>query len=280
MIVIADMGATKTDWSFTEGSTVIKTIQTKGFNPYFHTTGEIVDLLRKDFMEEDFSEIEEVHFYGAGCSTEEKIKTVEHALKIYFPYASIEVSHDLLASARALCGHAPGIACILGTGSNTCLYDGTHIIANNPSLGFLLGDEGSGGDLGRELIKAYYYGELNEELDKKFEDQFNVDKNSLLGSVYSTDKPNAFCAAFTPFLNQNIEEKCIEELVKNSFREFWNRHILTYENYQKLPINFVGSVAHHFKKQLEEVSKEFGSRIGIVIKAPVGKLIEFHSQLN
>lgn len=280
MIVIADMGATKTDWSFTEGSTVIKTIQTKGFNPYFHTTGEIVDLLRKDFMEEDFSEIEEVHFYGAGCSTEEKIKTVEHALKIYFPYASIEVSHDLLASARALCGHAPGIACILGTGSNTCLYDGTHIIANNPSLGFLLGDEGSGGDLGRELIKAYYYGELNEELDKKFEDQFNVDKNSLLGSVYSTDKPNAFCAAFTPFLNQNIEEKCIEELVKNSFREFWSRHILTYENYQKLPINFVGSVAHHFKKQLEEVSKEFGSRIGIVIKAPVGKLIEFHSQLN
>ncbi len=280
MIVIADMGATKTDWSFTEGSTVIKTIQTKGFNPYFHTTGEIVDLLRKDFMEEDFSEIEEVHFYGAGCSTEEKIKTVEHALKIYFPYASIEVSHDLLASARALCGHAPGIACILGTGSNTCLYDGTHIIANNPSLGFLLGDEGSGGDLGRELIKAYYYGELNEELDKKFEEQFNVDKNSLLGSVYSTDKPNAFCAAFTPFLNQNIEEKCIEDLVKNSFREFWNRHILTYENYQKLPINFVGSVAHHFKKQLEEVSKEFGSRIGIVIKAPVGKLIEFHSQLN
>ncbi len=280
MIVIADMGATKTDWSFTEGSTVIKTIQTKGFNPYFHTTGEIVDLLRKDFMEEDFSEIEEVHFYGAGCSTEEKIKTVEHALKIYFPYASIEVSHDLLASARALCGHAPGIACILGTGSNTCLYDGTHIIANNPSLGFLLGDEGSGGDLGRELIKAYYYGELNEELDKKFEDQFNVDKNSLLGSVYSTDKPNAFCAAFTPFLNQNIEEKCIEELVKNSFREFWSRHILTYENYKKLPINFVGSVAHHFKKQLEEVSKEFGSRIGIVIKAPVGKLIEFHSQLN
>lgn len=280
MIVIADMGATKTDWSFAEGSTVIKNIQTKGFNPYFHTTGEIVDLLRPDFVDEDFNEIEEVHFYGAGCSTEEKIKTVEHALKIYFPYASIEVSHDLLASARALCGNSPGIACILGTGSNTCLYDGTHIISNNPSLGFLLGDEGSGGDLGRELIKAYYYGELNEELDTKFESQFNIDKNSLLGNVYSTDKPNAFCAAFTPFLNQNIEEDCIRELVKNSFREFWNRHILTYENYQKLPINFVGSIAHHFKKQLEEVAKEFGSRVGIIIKAPVGKLIEFHSQLN
>tara|TARA_Y100000589_G_scaffold332008_1_gene388552 strand:- start:1559 stop:2404 length:846 start_codon:yes stop_codon:yes gene_type:complete len=280
MIVIADMGATKTDWSFTEDSTVIKNISTKGFNPYFHTTGEIIDLLRPEFLGEDFSNVEQVHFYGAGCSNNEKIKTVEHALKIYFPYASIEVNHDLLASARALCGKSPGIACILGTGSNTCLYDGMHIIANNPSLGFILGDEGSGGDLGRELIKAYYYGTLNLELDRKLEKQFNVDKNSLLGNVYSTDKPNAFCAAFTPFLTQNIEEKCISELVKNSFREFFTRHILTYDNYQKLPINFVGSIAFHFKKQLKEVATEFGSKIGIVIKAPVAKLIEYHSNIN
>ncbi len=280
MIVIADMGATKTDWSFTEGSTVIKNISTKGFNPYFHTTGEIIDLLRPEFIGEDFSNIEQVHFYGAGCSNDEKTTTVEHALKIYFPYASIEVNHDLLASARALCGKSPGIACILGTGSNTCLYDGMHIIANNPSLGFILGDEGSGGDLGRELIKAYYYGTLNTELNAKLEKQFSVDKNSLLGNVYSTDKPNAFCAAFTPFLTQNIEEDCINKLVKNSFREFFNRHILTYENYQKLPINFVGSIAFHFKSQLEEVAKEFGSRLGIVIKAPVAKLIEYHSNLD
>jgi N-acetylglucosamine kinase-like BadF-type ATPase len=274
------MGATKTDWSFTEGSTVIKNISTKGFNPYFHTTGEIIDLLRPEFIDEDFSNIEQVHFYGAGCSTDEKITTVEHALKIYFPYASVEVNHDLLASARALCGKSPGIACILGTGSNTCLYDGMHIIANNPSLGFILGDEGSGGDLGRELIKAYYYGTLNPELNTKFEKQFSVDKNSLLGNVYSADKPNAFCAAFTPFLTQNIEEDCINELVKDSFREFFNRHIRTYENYQKLPINFVGSIAFHFKSQLEEVAKEFGSRLGIVIKAPVAKLIEYHSNLD
>jgi N-acetylglucosamine kinase-like BadF-type ATPase len=280
MIVIADMGATKTDWSFAEGSTVIKNIQTKGFNPYFYSTGEIIDLLKPDFIEEDFSDVEEVHLYGAGCGTEEKIKTVEHALKIYFPCASVEVSHDLLASARALCGYSPGIACILGTGSNTCLYDGTYIIANNPSLGFLLGDEGSGSDLGRELIKAYYYGKLTPEIDKRFEKQFNTNKNSLLGNVYSTDKPNAFCAALTPFLEQNIKEVCIENLVKNSFREFFQSHIITYDNYKKLPINFVGSIAHHFKAQLLEVAKEFGTRIGIVIKAPIGKLIEFHSQMT
>lgn len=280
MIVIADMGATKTDWSFAEGSTVIKNIQTKGFNPYFYSAGEIVDLLRKDFVDEDFSEIEKVYFYGAGCSTEEKIKTIEYALKIYFPQALIEVNHDLLASARALCGHSPGIACILGTGSNTCLFDGTDIISNNPSLGFLLGDEGSGGDLGRELIKAYYYGKLTPELESKFETQFNTDKTHLLGDVYSTDKPNAYCAAFTPFLNQNIEEICIAELVKNSFREFFTSHILTYENHQKIPINFVGSIAHNFKVQLKEVANEYGTRVGIIIKAPIGKLIEYHSQLS
>lgn len=278
MIVIADMGATKTDWSFAEGSTVIKNIQTKGFNPYFYTTGEIVDLLRNDFEEEDFSDVLQVHLYGAGCSTEQKIRTVEKALKIYFPSAAIEVSHDLLASARALCGRSPGIACILGTGSNTCLYDGTHVISNNPSLGFLLGDEGSGGDLGRELIKAYYYGELTRDLDKLFEAQFNIDKNALLGDVYSTDKPNAYCAAFTPFLSQNIKVPEIEKLVLNSFREFFKRHITKYENYQKLPINFVGSVAHHFKPQLEKVASEYKTRVGTIIKAPVGKLIEFHSQ--
>lgn len=279
MIVIADMGATKTDWSFADGSTVIKTIPTKGFNPYFYSTGEIVDLLRSDFIEEDFSDVKEVYLYGAGCSTEEKRKIVEHALKVYFPLAKIEINHDLLASARALCGRAPGIACILGTGSNSCLYDGTDVISNNPSLGFMLGDEGSGGDMGRELIKAYYYGELSSKMEAKFESQFNTDKDSLLGNVYSTDKPNAYCAAFAPFLAQNIDEECISNLVKGSFDQFFERHVSTYDNYQRLPINFVGSVAHHFKYLLEEVAKNHGCRIGLVIKAPVGKLIEFHSNM-
>lgn len=279
MIVIADMGATKTDWSFADGSTVIKTIPTKGFNPYFYSTGEIVDLLRADFIEEDFSDIKEVYLYGAGCSTEEKRRIVERALKVYFPLAKIEINHDLLASARALCGRSPGIACILGTGSNSCLYDGTHVIANNPSLGFMLGDEGSGGDLGRELIKAYYYGELSSKMEAKFETQFNTDKDSLLGNVYSTDKPNAYCAAFAPFLAQNLDEECISTLIKGSFKQFFERHVSTYDNYKTLPINFVGSVAHHFKYLLEEVAVNHGCRMGIVIKAPIGKLIEYHSTM-
>lgn len=277
MIAIADMGATKTDWSFAEGTTVIKTIPSKGFNPYFYTTDEIITLLKADFLDEDFSDVKEVHLYGAGCSTMEKKKIVRNALNVYFPNAEIEINHDLLASARAVCGKSPGIACILGTGSNSCLYDGTDVISNNPSLGFLLGDEGSGGDMGRELIKAYYYGELSAKMEIKFEEQFNTEKDSLLGSVYSTDKPNVFCAAFAPFLAQNIDEDCIRKIVISSIDQFFKRHVSTYDNYQKLPINFVGSVAHHFRYILEEVAKDNGCRIGLIIKAPVGKLIEYHN---
>ncbi len=280
MIVIVDMGATKTDWSFADGSTVIRTINTKGFNPYFYSTEEIVDLLRPDFIEEDLSDISKIYLYGAGCSTQEKKKIVKNALLVYFPSAEIEINHDLLASARAICGKNPGIACILGTGSNSCLYDGTDVIANNPSLGFILGDEGSGGDLGRELIKAYYYGELSTAIEIKFEEQFNTDRDSLLTNIFSTDKPNTYCAAFAPFLAQNIDEDCINKLVVGSFNEFFERHVSTYDNYQKLPINFVGSVAHHFKYVLEEVTKNHGCRIGTIVKAPVGKLIEYHNKYD
>jgi N-acetylglucosamine kinase-like BadF-type ATPase len=280
MIVIVDMGATKTDWSFADGSTVIKTIQTKGFNPYFYSTGEIIDLLRADFIEEDFSEVKKVYLYGAGCSTQEKKKIVKTALETYFPSAKIEINHDLLASARAICGKNPGIACILGTGSNSCLYDGTDVIANNPSLGFILGDEGSGGDLGRELIKAYYYGELSTKVEIQFEAKFNTDRDSLLTNIFSTDKPNTYCAAFAPFLAQNIDEDCVKKLVVGSFNQFFERHVSTYDNYKRLPINFVGSVAHHFKYVLEEVAKNYGCRIGLIVKAPVGKLIEYHYKYN
>lgn len=276
MIVIVDMGATKTDWSFADGSTVIKTIQTKGFNPYFYSTGEIIEILRTNFIKEDFTEVKKVYLYGAGCSTQEKKSIVENALKFYFPLAKIDINHDLLASARAICGKNPGIACILGTGSNSCLYDGTDVIANNPSLGFILGDEGSGGDLGRELIKSYYYGELSKQVENKFESQFHTDRDSLLANVYSTSEPNTYCAAFAPFLVQNINEDCVKKLVVGSFNQFFERHVSTYDNYKRLPINFVGSVAHHFKNILEEVAKSHGCRIGLIVKAPVGKLIEYH----
>ncbi len=278
MIVIADMGSTKTDWSFADGSTVIKNIETRGFNPYFYSTEQIIKILNEDFEGHNLSGLDHVYFYGAGCSNEEKCKTVEDAIKVHFPNSVIEVDHDLLASARALCGDTPGIACILGTGSNTCMYDGTYVIANNPSLGFLLGDEGSGSHMGKELIKCYYYNELPKEISQKLERTFDISKDMLLDDIYSHQSPNTYLASFAKFLIENKENNVIKQIIVDSFDEFFRRHIHKYDSYQKIPVNFIGSIAYYFKDVLQEVSKKHGATIGLVVKTPVGKLIDFHTK--
>ena len=243
MIVIADMGSTKTDWSFTDGSTVVQNIQTRGFNPYFYSTEQISEILTADFKGYDLSGVTELYFYGAGCSNDEKCKSVEDAIKFHFPDTIIEVQHDLLASARALCGKTPGIACILGTGSNTCMYDGTYVIANNPSLGFLLGDEGSGSHLGKELIKCYFYNELPNEMSEKLERTYNISRDMLLDDIYAHASPNSYLATFAKFLIENKDNKAIKQIILDSFDEFFKRHIHKYDSYEKIPVNFIGSIA-------------------------------------
>lgn len=279
MIVIADMGSTKTDWSFAEGSTVIKNIQTRGFNPYLYSTDEIIEILKKDFAGHDLSGVNELYFYGAGCSNEEKCKTIENAVKQFFPKTIIEIDHDLLASARALCGRTPGIACILGTGSNSCMYDGTYVIANNTSLGYLLGDEGSGCHMGKELVKYYYYNELPKDISLKFEKTFNTSREQLLDDIYASDSPNSYLASFAKFLIENKENSVVKQIIVDSFDEFFKRHIYKYDSFQKIPVNFVGSIAFYFKEILQEVAKKHGASVGLVIKQPVGKLIEFHKNM-
>ena len=276
MIVIADMGSTKTDWSFAEGTNVIKNIQTRGFNPYLYSTQEIIDILDEDFKGHDLSGVSELYFYGAGCSNDEKCGSVETAIKKHFPNTIIEVDHDLLASARALCGNTPGIACILGTGSNTCMYDGTYVIANNPSLGYLLGDEGSGSHLGRELIKCYYYNELPKDIAIKLEQTYNVSKDMLLDNIYAHPSPNSYLASFAKFLLENKDNPVIKQIIIDSFDEFFKRHIHKYDSFKKIPVNFIGSIAFFFKEILQEVAKKHGATIGLVIKTPIAKLIEFH----
>lgn len=278
MIVIADMGSTKTDWSFTDGSSVIKNIQTRGFNPYFYSRDQIIEILNEDFNGHDLSGVDELYFYGAGCSNEEKCKSVEDAIKMHFPNTIIEVDHDLLASARALCGKTPGIACILGTGSNTCMYDGTYVIANNPSLGFLLGDEGSGSHLGKQLVKYYFYNELPSDMTKKLEREYNVSRDMLLDDIYAHPSPNSYLATFARFLIENNENPVIKQIIVDSFDEFFRRHIHKYDSYQKIPVNFIGSIAFYFKDILQEVAKKHNASVGLVIKKPIAKLIEFHTK--
>lgn len=276
MIVIADMGSTKTDWSFADGSNVIKNIETRGFNPYFYSTEQIIQLLTEDFKDEDLSGVDELYFYGAGCSNEEKCQSVENAIKKFFPNTIIEVDHDLLASARALCGTTPGIACILGTGSNTCMYDGTYVIANNPSLGFMLGDEGSGSHMGKELIRCYFYNELPKDISQKFERAYNLSRDMLLDDIYAHPSPNTYLASFAKFLIENKDSSAVKQIIVDSFDEFFNRHIHKYDSYKKIPVNFIGSIAYYFKEILQEVAKKHDATIGLVIKTPIAKLIEFH----
>jgi glucosamine kinase len=279
MIVVADMGSTKTDWSFIDTNKNIVKVSTKGFNPYFYSTEEIIVLLKPEFSKQTFNwnEITNVYFYGSGCSSKDKQRTVKNALAPFFPQADLFISHDLLASARAVCGKNKGIACILGTGSNTCLYDGENIVANNPSLGFLLGDEGSGGDLGRELIKYYQYGELPKEIEEKFETQYKMNRQKLLDEVYSTKHPNAYCASYSTFVNENKSNPVIKQMIEERMEEFFKRHVSKYEGHQNIPINFVGSIAHYFEENLKTVAQKFGCTIGVIVRNPVDLLIAYHT---
>ncbi len=280
MIVVADMGSTKTDWSFVDTNRNIVKVSTNGFNPYFYSTEEIIVLLKPEFSKQTFNwnEITNVYFYGSGCSSKDKQCTVKNALSPFFPQADLFISHDLLASARAICGKNKGIACILGTGSNTCLYDGENIVANNPSLGFLLGDEGSGGDLGRELIKYYQYGELPKEIEEKFETQYKMNREKLINEVYGTKHPNAYCAAFSTFVNENKSNPVIKKMIEERMEEFFKRHVTKYEGYQNISINFVGSVAHYFEENLITVAQKFGCTVGVIVRNPVDLLISYHTQ--
>jgi N-acetylglucosamine kinase-like BadF-type ATPase len=278
MFVVADMGSTKTDWSFVDKDKKVSVLKTQGFNPYFYSSEDIKLLLESEFADKniDWNAVTSVYFYGSGCGNEEKCNIVKNALKIFFPNAELQVTHDLLASARALCGHSKGIACILGTGANTCLFDGEKIVANVTSAGFLLGDEGSGAYLGRELIKYYLYQELPQDLEEAFENQYKINRKSLVSEVYSTKHPNAYCATYSKFISKHKENTVIQKLITERFDEFFNRHVSKYEGYQKLPVNFIGSVAFHFSDELKNAAQKHHCTLGIILQTPMEKLIDFH----
>ncbi len=281
MFVVADMGSTKTDWSFVDESKKVTLIKTQGFNPYFYSTEDIKNILRPAFLGKDLplTVADKLYFYGSGCSSDEKCAIVKNALVEFFPNAEIFITHDLLGSARALCGKNKGVACILGTGSNSCLYDGENIVANVPSLGFLLGDEGGGSDMGRELIKYYTYGELPKDLEQKFEEEFKMNRKLLLKEVYETKHTNVYCATYSRFVAEHKENPVMQQLIDERLDQFFKRHVSKYENYQELPINFIGSTAYYYANTLRKVAIRYGTRVGIIIQNPMEKLIAFHNGL-
>lgn len=279
MILIADGGSTKTDWRLIKEGREYKKVQTSGFNPYLVGSDEIEAILWKELQPYiDNNGISAVYYYGAGCSTPVKNMIVENAFEKIFPNAKIYVSHDLLAASHALCGDEEGIAAILGTGSNSCYYDGKDIKDGIFSLGYFFGDEGSGAYLGKQFLIAFLHKELPEEIEKKFNEKYPMSRESILDSVYTKPAPSRFLASFSNFINDNRDHPYIYNLIAQAFREFYKYQICCYARHKEVPVHFVGSVAYHYSDILTTIGLEFGVKTGKFIKAPIDGLVEYHRE--
>ncbi len=277
MILIADSGSTKTDWRLIDDNKKIYQFRTGGMNPYFMSSEGITEIIRRELLPEmNSGEIKEIYFYGAGCSSEEKCNVVANGIHALFSTAAIEIHHDMLAACRAHCGREKGIVAILGTGSNSCLYDGEKIVSQVPSLGFILGDEGSGTHIGKKLLRALFYGELSDDLVKKFEERFHLSKDDVLENVYKKPLPNQFLASFMHFVFQNRSEIIFSKMVHESFAEFFNRHICKYNDYGAYQFHCTGSVGFYFTDLLRQVAAEKGVSIGKITESPIAGLTLYH----
>lgn len=280
MILIADCGSTKIDWCILKGDKLVKQFFTTGVNALLMPEDKIRATFETELKPQvEGSEIFEVYYYGAGCLSEKICSNVSRSIASVIPSATtISVNSDLLAAARALCGRNPGIACILGTGSNSCYYDGEKICDNVSPLGYILGDEGSGAVLGKLLVGDVLKKQLPAELCEKFLKQFNLDRMKIIENVYKKPAPNRFLASLSPFLIQNIEEPAIHRLVLNAFKSFFVRNIENYANFKEVPVSFVGSVGFYYREVLDEAAKALDITIGTVIKSPMEGLLKYHSK--
>lgn len=275
-IIVVDGGSTKADWLSSRMESDSAPITTRGVNPFLHTKENITDWIRQDLNSKwtDSKGIV-IYYYGAGCSDQKRCALMKNALSAVFPHASIQVEHDLLAAARALCGDAPGIACILGTGSNSCLYNGQEIVDNIPSLGYLLGDEGSGGQLGKFLLRAFYYREMPDQLAADFKETYAKDKVAVWDNIYG-GHPNVYLASLAPFTVKHKGHPYIDDLVRRSFRQFITSHVVKYTGHGQLPISVVGSIGIQHRDIMKSVLSEFELIPGNFIHKPIFALLQYH----
>ena len=281
MIIIADGGSTKTNWCLVteEGKKVY--FNTEGYNPYFSDEEYIIQSLKENLPTDlDLAGITEVNYYGAGCSTADKRQIVENAMQAVFTYSKINVGHDLLAAARALLGNKEGFAAILGTGTNTCIYDGKDVASNIDSGAYILGDEGSGCYIGKKLLTDYIRGYMPEAVRKNFWDTFQLTPDDINERVYTQPLANRFCASFSKFVYDNIVNiEYSRNIVRTSFEDFFRNLVTHYPDYQKYTFNCIGSVGYNFRNVLEEVATENGMTVGRIIRSPIDDLVKYHLEL-
>jgi len=278
MILIADGGSTKTEWRVTGDETTHESLYTSGINPFFLSGEDIFKLLENELGSLSGQLFSHVFFYGTGCSNSAKGNIVKGAIEKFISSDSIFIGSDLLGAARALCQNDRGIACIMGTGSNSCYYDGSHILANVSPLGYILGDEGGAAVLGRKLVSAVLKKQVPQIVIDKFFETYKITPADILENVYMKPFPNRFLGQFSRFLSSNIDIPELQYIITSSFDEFIRRNILQYPEADDLPINFTGSVAWHFRSFLEESLNANNLQSGIITRSPMEKLITYHKK--
>jgi glucosamine kinase len=276
MLLIADGGSTKTCWCAVHVDGEIVYFNTEGYNPYYVTSSYISESLKKSLPADlKTNEVKQICFYGAGYS-KLTAGVLTEALNAVFPDAKADIELDLLAAARALLFNKAGFASILGTGTNTGIYNGFEIIKSIDSLGFMLGDEGSGSSIGKKLLGDYVRGFTPENIRKKFWDTYQLSADEIINRIYTQPMANRFCAGFCRFVNENINEKYCHNLVKTSFEELFTNLVSRYPNYQSYSFNCIGSVGYNFKPILEEVAQEFNMQLGRILESPIEELVNYH----
>ena len=278
MYLIADSGSTKTDWCLCNQGTVLQNIQTQGINPY-HQSEEAIETVLREELRPQLSLQKgtrlSITFYGSGCANDTACNRIKEALTKVLDTKDVTIHSDLLGAARALCGHQEGIACVLGTGSNSCLYNGKEIIANTPPLGYILGDEGSSAVLGRHLVGNCLKNQLPEALRDEFLTEYELTQEIILEKVYRQPLANRFLASLTPFLSKHREVPEIHQLLVDSFTDFFVRNVKQYRR-PWLPIHFVGSIANVFSAELKEAAESLGMELGTIMRSPMEGLIKYH----
>ena len=298
MRLIIDAGSTKMEWILMDGNVVKQRFQTEGFNPNYaerQCLENIINLVETRltpsnlhfiaspndkllFPRRDKSaSLQTIHYYGTGCGNEQNCLLIKKVFQHHFPNVEIHVTHDLMATCHAVLGHEKGIACILGTGSNSCLYDGADIIEKAVSLGYMVGDEGSGMHIGREVVKAYFYGFMPEDVRQQFEAEYHLELKDFIQHLYHEDQPSKYLASFAKFAGENQSHPYIKGLVKGCFKAFIEAFVLRFEGCKEMKVSFIGSVAYHFLDILKESLAEYGLTMGEVMQVPAEGLIMYYT---
>jgi hypothetical protein len=279
MIIIADGGSTKTNWCLINDAGTRIQFNTEGYNPDFIGTEGIQTSLQKS-LPDTLEKVTEVHYYGAGVSSAKKAEIVAAAMRAVFTQAKVVVDHDLLAAARALLGVKPGFAAILGTGTNSCIYDGKEVAMSVDSLGYFLGDEGSGSYIGKRLLRDYLRGLLPDGLQENFRETYNLTREDVLDRLYNKPLPNRFLASFGKYAYDHNNVSYCREIVLDGFKAFFDNLVTKYPNYQDYTFNCIGSVGYNFRDALTQVAKSYNMEVGKIIRSPIDDLVDYHTVLT